>query len=336
MSNANGIRRRRAIIVAGLGLAGVAASAQTTVRREKLSVVMDWLPSWRQAAFHLANTKGWYQQAGLEVEILDGSGSSTTVLQAALRKCDIGLASLSAMAVARGKGADVVAIAGIVRRNDLGMFIDKKLGIGEASQLSARGATILFEATSFQSLFPSFFKNVGIDAGKIKLLPMSSTSAIGTYLAGQGDALITTVPYVLPLVDGSRPSQTVMFGDHGLPLPAHGLVASPQTLNERGDAVRRFLGVTSRAWQQVWTGNAEEAIAALLKERPLAKVDAALELKRAEAYRPFSNTAASQDKPVLWMPAQDWDAAMSVLRQAALVPTDAKATDYFTNAYLQA
>src|SRR5262249_6561241 len=157
--------------------------------------------------------------------------------------CDIGLASLSALAVARGKGTDALAIAGIVRRNDLGMFVDKKLGITHPSQLGERGATILFEATSFQSLFPPFFKSVGIDVNKVKLQPMSSASAIGTYLAGQGDALITTVPYVLPLVDGARPSQTVMFGDHGLPLPAHGLVASPQTLKTRGDAVRRFLAV---------------------------------------------------------------------------------------------
>jgi NitT/TauT family transport system substrate-binding protein len=127
-----------------------------------------------------------------------------------------------------------------------------------------------------------------------------------------------------------------MFGDHGLPLPAHGLVASPQTLKTRGDAVRRFLTVTSRAWQQVWTGNAEEAIAALQKERPLAKVDAALELKRAEAYRPYSSTPASRGKPTLWMPVEDWDAAMSVMKQAALVPSDAKAADYYTNAYLQA
>jgi NitT/TauT family transport system substrate-binding protein len=295
---------------------------------------MDWLPTWRQAAFHLAKQKGWYQEAGLDVEILDGNGSSTTVLQAALNKCDVGLASLSALAVARGKGADAVAIAGIVRKNDLGMLVDKKLGITDPRQLAERNSTILFEATSFQSLFPPFFKNLGVDVNKVKLQPMSGASAIGTYMAGQGDAMITTVPYVLPLVDAQRPSQTVMFGDNGLPLPAHGLVASPQTLRTRADSIRRFLAVTSRAWQQVWTGNAEEAIAALQKERPLAKIDALLELKRIEAYKPYANTVATRGRPTLWMPAEDWEAAMTVMRQASLVPADAKATDYYTNSFL--
>jgi NitT/TauT family transport system substrate-binding protein len=336
MSGSIAMRRRQLVIAGGLGLASAVAGAQPGGGREKLSVMMDWLPSWRQAAFHLCNVKGWYRDAGLDVDVLDGSGSSNTILQAALNKCDIGLASLSALAVARGKGTEAVAIAGIVRRNDLGMLVDKKLALANPRQLAERNAAILFEATSFQSLFPPFFKNLGVDTAKVKLQPMSAATAIGTYLAGQGDALITTVPYVLPLVDAQRPSNTVMFGDHGLPLPAHGLVASPATLKANGNAVRKFLEVTSKGWQQVWSGNAEEAIAALQKERPLAKIDAPLELKRVAAYRPYSQTPATQGKPILWMPPQDWEAAMNVMRSTALVPADAKTADYFTNAYLHA
>jgi NitT/TauT family transport system substrate-binding protein len=210
------------------------------------------------------------------------------------------------------------------------------LGITKPRQLDEKNATIMFETTSFTSLFPPFFKNLEIEVDKVKLMPMSAASAIGTYLAGQGDALITTVPYVAPLVDAKRPSDMVMFADVGLPLPAHGLVASPQTLKARGDAVRRFLTVTSRAWQQVWQGNAEEAIAALQAERPLAKIDGALELKRVTAYRPFASTPAAQGRPALWMPATDWDTAIGVMRQASLVPADTKATDFYTNSFLSA
>lgn len=328
---------RRRLLGAGIGLAASigTAMAQPGSAGEKLVVIMDWLPSWKQAAFHLAKAKGWYQQAGLDVQILDGSGSSTTVLQAAQNKCDIGLASLSAMAVARGKGTDIVAIAGIVRKNDLGMLVDKKLGISSPRQLAEKNATIMFETTSFTSLFPPFFKNLGIATDQIKMLPMAATSAIGTYLAGQGDALITTVPYVAPLVEAKRPSDMVMFADAGLPLPAHGLIASSQTLKSRGDAIKKFVGVTSRAWQQVWQGNAEEAINALQAERPMARIDAALELKRVVAYRPFASTPAAQGRPTLWMPDSDWEAAIGVMRQAALIPSDAKASDYYSNAYIQ-
>ena len=316
-------------------LASIVAVAPPSLAADKLVVVMDWLPSWKQAAFHLAKVKGWYQQAGLEVEINDGSGSANTIAQTAADKCDVGLASLSAMAVARSKGADVVAVAGIVRKNDLGMLVDRKFGAADPRELARRKATIFFETTSFQSLFPPFFKNLGIDASQVNLVPMSAASAIGTYLAGQGDALITTVPYVLPVVDAKRPSDTLMFADYRLPLPAHGLIVSRTTLVRRGDVVRRFLAVTGRAWDQVWNGNGQEAIDALVAERPNAKLDAALELKRIAAYKPFATTQAAMGKPVLWMPPEDWEAAIAVMREASIIPADSKAADFYTNSLLQ-
>ena len=301
---------------------------------EKFVVVMDWLPSWKHAAFHLAKVKGWYDEAGLDVQIDDGSGSTNTVAQTALNKCDLGLASLSAMAVAKSKGSDVVAVGMIMRKNDVGMLVDKRLGITDPRQLAQKNATIYFESTSFQSLFPPFFRNLGIDMGQVKLVPMSAASAIGTFLAGQGDALITTVPYVLPVVDAKRPSDTIMLADHGLPLPSHGLIASPTTLQKRPDAVRKFLAVSARAWQQVWYGNGREAIDALVSQRPQAKLDAELELKRIAAYKPYVMSAAAEGKNVLWMPPGDWEAAIKVMKDAGIIQGEAKAADFYTNAYL--
>ena len=301
---------------------------------EKFVVVMDWLPSWKHAAFHLAKVKGWYDEAGLDVQIDDGSGSTNTVTQTALNKCDMGLASLSAMAVARSKGSDVVAVAAIMRKNDLGMFVDKRLGITDPRQLAQKNATIYFESTSFQSLFPPFFRNLGVDMAQVKLVPMSAATAIGTFLAGQGDALITTVPYVLPVMDAKRPSDTIMFADHGLPLPSHGLLVSRTTLEKRPDAIRKFLAVSGRAWQQVWHGNGREAIDALVAQRPNAKLDAELEFKRIAAYKPYAVSPAAEGKHVLWMPPADWEAAIKVMKDTGIIQTEAKAADFYTNAYL--
>jgi NitT/TauT family transport system substrate-binding protein len=307
---------------------------QPAAAADKLVVVMDFLPSWKHAAFHLAKVKGWYQQAGLEVQVDDGSGSANTIAQTATEKCDLGLASLSAMAVARSKGTDVIAVAGVIRKNDLGMLVDRKLGAADPRELARKKATIYFESTSFQSLFPPFFKNLGIDPSQLNLVPMSPATAIGTYLAGQGDALITTVPYVLPVVDAKRPSDTLMFADYRLPLPAHGLVVSRNVLNRKADPIRRFLAVTGRAWDQVWNGDGQEAIDALVRERPNAKLDAALELKRIAAYKPYATTKAAEGKYVLFMPPEDWEAAIRVMRDAVIISPDSKATDFYTNSLL--
>jgi NitT/TauT family transport system substrate-binding protein len=68
----------------------------------------------------------------------------------------------------------------------------------------------------------------------------------------------------------------------------------------------------------------------------MAKIDPSLELKRLQAYRPYSSTPATQGKPVLWMAPSDWDAAAAVMRDAALIPAGLKSSDLFTNAFLPA
>jgi NitT/TauT family transport system substrate-binding protein len=330
-------KRRQFVLgaVAAIGSSAIKAPAIRAQETEKFVVVMDWLPSWKQAAFHLGVVKGWYREAGLNVRVDDGSGSTTTIAQAFTGRCDAGLASLSTMAVARGKGSDVVAVAGIIRKNDLGMLVDRKLGITDPKQLAQKHVRVLFASTGFESLFPPFFKNLGVDVDELRLVPMTTGAVEGAYLAGQGDAVITTVPYVQPIVEERRPSEAFMFADYGLPLPSHGIVVGHGTTAKRADVLRRFLAVTGKAWHQVWYGNAQEAIDALVKERPQANINVQLELKRVAAYRPFANTPATKGKSDLWMPPQDWEAAIKVMRDAKLVPTDSKATDFYTNAYIK-
>jgi NitT/TauT family transport system substrate-binding protein len=328
---------RRAALIGGGVLITSVVSGLLPVRaqeKEKLIVCMDFLPTWKQAAFHLAKVKGWYDAAGLDVEVKDGSGSSVTIQQAAAGQCDIGLASLSSMVVARSKGSDIVAIGRILEKNDIGMLIDKKLGISDPKELAQKNAQIFFESTSFQSLFPPFFKELGVSTDSIKLVPMSVASAVGTYLSGQGDGLITTVPYAMPLADGQRPSSAVMFADHGLPLPSHGLVASRATLQKRGDAIRNFLSVSERAWNQVWFGDAQEAIDALVDQRPQANINAKLELARLNAYKPFASHRPGAG--LLWMPSKDWNLAIKVMADAEIIPTTFNPEDFYTNDYVPA
>ena len=329
-------RERRTLIAGGLAIAASSVAGLRPVRAqaEKFTAVMDFLPTWKQAAFHLAKVKGWYQAAGLDVEIADGSGSTVTIAQAAAGKCDIGLASLSAMVIARTKGSDVVAVGEILHKNDVGMVVDKKLGIKKPSELADRNAKVIFETTSFQSLFAPFFKNLGVSIDKLTMLPMSPASATGTYVAGQGDAIITTVPYVKPVIDERRPSEIYMFADHGLPLPSHGLVVKPELLRSKPEQYRKFLAVTQRAWTEMWKSDGKEAIAALVNQRPLAKINAELELARLNAYRPFAVSAATKSSGSLSMNVKEWEAAIKIMADAGLIPADAKPGEFFTNEFV--
>lgn len=305
--------------------------------QEQLKMRLDFLPTWRHAAFFLALEKGWYKDAGLDVTIDDGTGSAVAVQMVQAGEYDVALANLSVMAVARGKGAPVKAIGEVIHKNDLGLMLDKKLGIKSLKDIEAKNISIIYEAGSFQSLFKPFFRNGGVDVDKLHLTSVNPAAAITQYVAGEAGGLITAVPYVLPMIEDQRPSDIYMFADYGLPLRPHGLVASETTINTRANALRAFLKASAKGWEAVWSGGSarDEAVDALIKARPQAKFDRSVVLRQMVAYTPYSaEKAEDQSKSVLWMNSEDWTKSIAVMSAAELVPANSKATDYYTDTLL--
>jgi ABC-type nitrate/sulfonate/bicarbonate transport system substrate-binding protein len=70
---------RTAAIAAAAFLLLATPFGRSALAREKLTVRLDFLPWGVHAAMHLAQTKGWFEQAGLEAEIQDGRGSNNTL-----------------------------------------------------------------------------------------------------------------------------------------------------------------------------------------------------------------------------------------------------------------
>src|SRR5262245_26277900 len=71
------MKSQRILLSLLLGAIATSAAAQT-----KLPFRLNWTASGEHAAYFVARDKGFYREEGLEVEVLDGSGS-TTVLQLA-------------------------------------------------------------------------------------------------------------------------------------------------------------------------------------------------------------------------------------------------------------
>jgi NitT/TauT family transport system substrate-binding protein len=128
-------RRFSAGVAAGLMALGRPALAQGLPR---LAVRTDFLPWGMHAGLHLGVVKGWFKEAGVDVEVSDGRGSGVTMQQVATGDIDIGWVQLGAMAVARGKGVPITSIAGLARRGDLGALVPKDSGMTKVKDLEGK------------------------------------------------------------------------------------------------------------------------------------------------------------------------------------------------------
>src|SRR6185312_11042927 len=111
---------------------------QTSHAADKLTVRLDWVTHVMHLPFHLAVERGWFKAADLDVSIEDGNGSVTTVQLVGNGRFDLGLASLSAMAVGSGNGLPVVSLAGYLQKSPVGIIYSKSIDLKSLDDLAGK------------------------------------------------------------------------------------------------------------------------------------------------------------------------------------------------------
>jgi NitT/TauT family transport system substrate-binding protein len=319
-------------------LAGALALAllsnSTAIAQEKLSVRLDFLPYGSHAPFYLALEKGWFKENGVEPTIEDGTGTTTTVQLVGAGKYDIGYAGFVSAMVAREKGIPVKAIAGVLRKSDLGVVVDEKGTIQKPKDLE--GKKIYFSPTSVETLFiDSFFKTAGVDKSKVDLISIDIAAKVSTYLAGGGDGMFVPVPIYTIRKNIPRLSRGILFSEHGLPLPGTGLIANETAIREKPKAIGGFVAALQKAWAAIQDGSmTDEAVQAVLKNRPRAKLDPEYIRQQLQSLLPYLETAATKGKPLFWQSADDWAAGIKYSEQASVTQPGTKVEDYFTNDFV--
>ncbi len=325
---------RRTLLAAPLALAPLALARPHLARAaEPFKVRLDWSLWGVHAPFYLALEKGWFTRAGLDVSLEDGNGSVSCVQIVGNGQFDVGHAALAPMAIARGKGIPVKAIAAFCRQNDIGCILPVEAKIDTIQGL--RGKKLLFTPGSLETPFlDSFLAAGGLKREDVELQSVDAAAKLGTYIAGRADGVFTSIPNVLPLAAKPRPSMAIRFADHGLEMPSFGLLANETKMTEKADQLKRFASVVAGAWTAIVNGQQDAAVAAIQKARPEVRISAEVLRGQIDTVATFFHTPATDGKPLGVMADADWDIASKNLAKAQLIPAAAPAASYYTNALL--
>jgi len=316
----------------GLALAASAAAQAP----EKLKVRLDWTPWGVHAAFHLAQQKGWFKAAGLDVEMEDGNGSVTTVqIVGGGEQFDVGHAALASMMIARDKGLPVKAVAVFARLSDVGLLVPQGAGIKGPQDL--KGKKVAYTAGSLEAPFiDAFLAAGGLKKSDIELINVDAAGKAATYAAGRTDAAFSTIPFFLPVVSQTRPSEGIRFADYKLNMPSFGLFAPESKLATRREAISKFASVVGAAWQYVYDGHEDEAVDAIVAQRPQAKLDKKVLRGQIDALRGFFQLPPPAGQPLGAPVAADWATAVKTLTDAGLLKTIKDGNDFFVPGMVRA
>lgn len=279
----NRLSRRRAL---GALSALVAAPYVVTASRAQsltpLKFSLNFRPDASNAAFFLAQERGWYRAAGLDVT-LDASGGSGDVLQRLVSGVyDMGKGDINLLTeyVARGNPNPPKGTLIMYVRSPLSIVSFKKAGINKPADLVGKRLGAPQGDGAFKML-PSFAKVANVDVAKLNLATVDIRLRETMLLRGELDGAFgfdSSIWFALKAGGAKLEDLNFLYySDYGLDLYGNSLMASAKFLRENPKAVAAFTQVTARAWRDAML-DPKPAIAALKRREALA--DEAIETER--------------------------------------------------------
>lgn len=214
---------------------------------DKLKVVLDWFPNTNHTGFLLAQKRGWYEQADLDVEIF-GEVHGEMDMHGADFVCGPEIAMLECME----RGIGMTAVAVMTQKCDSGIVSLKEAGITRPRELEGKRLTHWTPAW-FHAAISRVVEKDGGDYSKVKLVNMD----VGDIVATLGNVADATWVYEnwenQVLLEAGKEINYFNLGDVDpiFDFCAPAMAASRQVLKEKPQAVRRFLNVLDRAYQEV-------------------------------------------------------------------------------------
>ncbi len=312
---------------------GIAAVGIVNASAEKLTVRMDFSPWGIHAAMHLAEQKGWFEEAGLDVEIQDGKGTTNTIQLVGSGQVDVGQVQLGLMALARENGLPLKSFAGWARRSDMAVLVAKDSNINTVEDLKER-RLVTFTSSPWVPYIDSFLANGGVKRDDLSILMVSPPSMVAAYVSGEVDGFMTVGPFGLPLVAETRPAKQLLMADYGVAFPSYGLIAQEDTLTSRREELSKLATIQQRAWNYIFDGHVDEAAKAIIASRPDNNLNADVLKGQIEAYRDFFDTERTAGKPFGIQSKEDWADALVSMEKAGIIKSGQQPEDFFTNALL--
>ena len=326
---------KRILLLLVLVLFGGQALAQAKL--EKFPFRLNWTLYGEHAPFFVARDKGFYAQEGLEVEILEGSGSTTVAQLVASNNNPV--AYVDAATMMRGVGAGMpIRAVGVTLQQSPMAFIYRADAARPTKIAEIKGSRIAITAGDASlSIFTAFMGKLGMKVEDVQMITVANPAAKEqAVLAKQADALLGYFMDQGPrmqLQSGVKMGWTRLYDMAGVTTLSSAMIVNNNWLKDakNQDMMRRFLRASQRGWQYAFDNRAEaaeifrKAAPVFTQEIALLEVDGTMTIIRTER---------AKGKPIGWTAIEDWKDTQDLLSTFAKLSPQSDLNVYFTNQYL--
>ncbi|MDM0046053.1 ABC transporter substrate-binding protein [Variovorax dokdonensis] len=241
---------------------------------------LGWKVEATAAGFLVAQQRGYYKDAGLDVTIDTGNGSAAAISLVAGGAYDCASADLSTMIEfnVKNAGAALKAVAIQYDLNPNAILVRKDGPIQKPADFA--GKTLLGQPfNASRKLFPAFARAQNFDASGVKWENVAPDIGDTRFVRGDFDG--AAYFYFTGLLNlkarGMSLDQIRMFrfSDYGMKSYGNGLVANAKSM-EQAEAMKAFVAATTRGWIDA-IADVKAGAAAIKTREPLANEPIELE-----------------------------------------------------------
>lgn len=212
-----------------------------------LTLAMDYTPNTNHTGVYVAQKKGYYKEAGIEVKILPYSGNVSPEILVSTNKADIGISYTEGVVTAKALGNPVVSLATIIRHNTSSLVALESSGIKSPKDFDGKvygGFGAPFENAVVSEIIKKSggkgtFKNVMLDIDGIKALETKKIDFAWIFDGWTGvQAKRQNVKLVFfPLVENGIP-------DYYTPV----FISAPTQIKEKPALLKKFVKATAKGY----------------------------------------------------------------------------------------
>ncbi|MET0262447.1 MAG: ABC transporter substrate-binding protein [Rariglobus sp.] len=227
-------------VIAVVCVSGVSAQTQPL---DDVRLQLKWRHQFQFAGYYAAVAKGYYEEVGLNVQLLEAVPGENPVEAVFAGKAEFGVGN-SDLLLSRAEGKPAVVLAAIFQHSPLALVARAVPGITAMPDLHNR-PMMMVESEKAELL--AYFKHEGVNLAGLRIQP--HTQRIEDFIEGKIDAMssyVTDQPFVLK--QAGVEYLTFVARSGGIDFYGDNLFTTEEQIRNHPDRVRAFRAASLRGW----------------------------------------------------------------------------------------
>jgi NitT/TauT family transport system substrate-binding protein len=319
----------KSFIIGTLAAALAVAATPAMAAGTPVTFQLNWMAGGPNAGFAAAVAEGYYNDAGLDVTLVQGNGSGNTAQLVASGRAQLAYADAVAVMQLIAKGAPMKIVSTIYQSNPNAVMSLRKTNIKSVKDLAGKKVGVP-SGSSQTTMLPLLWKANGLKESDINTIDMPPSSMVPALLQGQVDAVLGSIDaYQIQAESQGAQLDVYRFADHGVPTVSTSIFASEEYLKSNGDVVKKFIAASLKGWSFA-LDHPDQAIRDLKKVFP--ELNEKLATAELAAITPLFCSGGAKyigkAEDALWTKSQE------LLAEVKLLPAGQDPKSYYTDAFL--